>query len=179
MTKLKASAEVNAIILRYVSQGATNEQLAALLGVTDRTIARYRRANPGLNDAIKTARASYFEENRVGHGTCTRYNSGCHCAPCTEAHRLRHADYMARKRIAAGLPATDHRYDDRRGPRGSRGRRGPRTIGARSGEYVSPAARIQQAIARGWKPSRIMAELDVTYEAYVAARDELHESVAS
>lgn len=81
-----------AMITAMRADGATIAQMAAELAVTERTVSRY------ITDLGLTHVAA-------AHGTSRRYDEGCHCPACREAHRIANATYRERRRNG-GRPGT-------------------------------------------------------------------------
>ncbi|HEX5347895.1 MAG TPA: helix-turn-helix domain-containing protein [Pseudonocardiaceae bacterium] len=148
-------------ILAFVRAGATNAELADHLGVTTRTLCRWRAARPGLNEAIILERRRLAEARQSPHGSRARYGRGCRCPECTSANTAGHYEWAQRRRAQLGLPPPD----PRRG-RTPNARIGQRTVAGRREQ-------IEQALARGETVTQIMARFGLDYAAVKTIRDEL------
>lgn len=93
-----------ATVRDLAQQGATDATIAATLAVNVRTILRWRKhagIPAGWAGPVRTAPC----------GTPSRYESGCHCQPCTDANNARWRAYTARKRAAAPAgPRSNQRW---------------------------------------------------------------------
>lgn len=76
--------------------GATLAQIAAALGVTGRTVSRH-------------VTALGLAHHGPAHGTSRRYDEGCGCEQCTEAHRVAAARNRDRQRQRGTRPSADSR----------------------------------------------------------------------
>lgn len=117
---------------RDVAAGLSDPAIAAKLGVSERTVLRWR---------IRAGLPSQWKPAVPAHGTVTRYASPhrCRCPLCREANRVAHDEYMrsANRRHAtpnagAAWTAQDEAVllDDTRGPLSVRARELGRTYGA-------------------------------------------------
>ena len=102
-------------IIQMAAEGATNEQIATLLGCTVRTLDRHRAGDQVLNARIISARNRWNEAHRPACGTAGQYSYGCRLTPCRQAHTRYCAAYQARKRAGeemADPPAAAGRHSD-------------------------------------------------------------------
>ena len=88
-------------LLELVRAGLTNDQLATEVGVTTRTLDRWRSARPDLTAAINEVRAERAAAALLGCGTAAAYRRGCRCLPCRVAARESH---QVRRRRAQSRP---------------------------------------------------------------------------
>lgn len=85
-------------IVELARDGLTNEQIAARVGVTVRTLARWRAARPDMNAAINATRAQQRDAALRPCGTYAAYRRGCHCELCRAANRREASARLARRR---------------------------------------------------------------------------------
>lgn len=96
----KSADTRTAAILLYQS-GLTNDEVGKLVGVTGRTVKRWR-AEAGIPANPKISKAK--------HGTRTKYNYGCRCSECQAVNRREHANGSAIRaaRVAEGFTDFTH-----------------------------------------------------------------------
>lgn len=75
-----------------VAEGLSDPEIAAVVGVTARTVLRWRKS-AGL--------ASRWTPITPAHGTEARYRRGCRCKPCTAANTATCARYRKRRAYAS------------------------------------------------------------------------------
>lgn len=154
-------------LLALVRDGATNDELAAALHTTTRTLTRYRMKHPELNTAIKEIRDARLDDARSPCGTSASYARGCRCDPCTAANSTRCRNDREARRARLGLPPANPGL----------GRPPKRHIGLVT--IAGHTERIEQAIAAGKTVSLILAEFGIDYPTYRRIREHLDEAAAS
>lgn len=88
-----------------IRHGQTNKQIAAALGVTERTLTRRRVANRQLAARLDSARAEWIA--RQEHGTPRTYKRGCRCDLCRAANKQRVLAWRAES-YAKAIPPNAH-----------------------------------------------------------------------
>lgn len=92
-------------LLAEVAAGASLPDAARRIGTCDRTLYRLGRRDDAFRVALDAAIAEReANRERVGHGTLTRYQSGCHCDLCRGAN-TQHARIRLRQRRQQPIPA--------------------------------------------------------------------------
>lgn len=98
---MKRTDAALAVVREAVQQGRTDRDIARQLGVSDRTILRWRQA-AGIPTAWTGTPLT------ADHGTPGRHARGCRCDVCRLAHNARMRDYMLSMR-ALTPPGPRHR----------------------------------------------------------------------
>lgn len=191
--------------LRLVRAGLTNAEIAARIGVTTRTLDRWRAVRPHLNAAIIAARGEAARAALLPCGTCASYRRGCRCQACVSANSARAMAWVAAHRgqeppsDAHGKASTYQAYGCRCRPCTTAHSAYCRPYGAawlarqrgelpplRPKQATAPRRRppapigqqIEQAIARGLPTTRIMDVLGVTYQQVQDARTAIEQAAS-